>query len=131
MKPVIKHLLGPRIRLLLAIGYTIVMTVALLSPIEDKSTIDIPYLDKIVHIVINCLLWLVWSYYIQSYFDRKLFQKIGVRLFFIAVVYGILIEVIQEVFVPTRGADIYDVIANIVGLLLGSFVIMQSRKLIL
>lgn len=37
------------------------------------------------------------------------------KVFLVSVTYGILIEILQEVFTTTRKADIMDVLANAIG----------------
>ncbi|MFT4673458.1 MAG: VanZ family protein [Saprospiraceae bacterium] len=130
MKQGIKNLWGPKSLLVLSVVYTLLMTIALLTPITDAPKIEFPFVDKMVHFIMNAALFIVWSSFILS-------KRIGfsnthtlVLLFLGALFYGILIEVIQGSFVATRGADVLDVAANIFGLLFGLFVVMVSKKLI-
>jgi len=66
MKQGIKNLLGPKLLFGLALGYTLLVTVALLMPITDGTKIAIPFADKIVHLIINAVLFMVWASYIFS-----------------------------------------------------------------
>ena len=130
MKQCIKSLWGPKFLFVLSLVYTLLMTIALLTPITGTPKIEFPFVDKMVHFIMNAALFIVWSSFILS-------KRIGfsnkhtlVLLFLGALFYGILIEVIQGSFVATRGADVLDVAANIFGLLFGLFVVKASKKLI-
>ena len=131
MKQGIKNLLEPKLLFGVAFGYTLLITIALLLPITGVPKIEsIPFLDKIIHFIINVLLFLVWASYA---FSRKLkgIKPFNLLLLFICIfIYGILIEVIQESLIPKRSADIFDVLANFCGLILGSLVVKVSNKFI-
>jgi VanZ family protein len=121
---------GPKFLFVLSLVYTLLMTIALLTPITGTPKIEFPFVDKMVHFIMNAGLFIVWSSFILS-------KRIGLSktqtlaLLFLGVLfYGILIEVLQENFIATRGADIFDVVANIFGLFFGLFVVKASKKLI-
>jgi len=75
-------------------------------------------IDKLVHVVIFLVLTFLWLFYVNSVLnDIK-----PIVLFFILAVclfYGILIEVTQELYVSSRGAEVLDVIADLLGSSLG------------
>jgi len=130
MKQGIKNLLEPKLLLGIAFGYTLLITLALLLPITGGPNINIPFSDKILHLAINAGLLVVWASY---FFSRNTEGKKSPTLpllFGCIFIYGILIEVIQESLIPTRGAEIFDVVANVCGLILGSFVVKMSKKFI-
>lgn len=80
-----------------------------------KVHITLPHFDKCVHfgmffiagIFINAL----------STYQSSKFQKIWLPLFF--VFYAALIEVIQHLYVYNRNGDIFDWLADVVGLFFG------------
>jgi VanZ family protein len=75
-------------------------------------------IDKIIHVFIFLALTFLWLSYINSLLNNTK----PIVLFFILVVcllYGILIEVIQEFYVSSREAEVFDVIANLLGVSLG------------
>ena len=130
MKQGIKNLLGPKLIFGLALGYTLLVTVALLMPITYEPKIAIPFADKIVHLIINALLFMVWASYILSR-KPKVKKSYTLPLLFVCIfIYGILIEVTQERIILTRGSELFDVVANVCGLILGSFVVKVSNKFI-
>jgi VanZ family protein len=75
-------------------------------------------IDKLIHVFIFLVLVFLWLLYINSLLnDTK-----PIVLFFIlalCLLYGIIIEVIQEFLVLSRGAEVLDVIADLLGAILG------------
>ncbi|MDA7549484.1 VanZ family protein [Flavobacteriaceae bacterium] len=75
-------------------------------------------IDKLVHLFIFLVLTFLWLLYVNNVLnDTK-----PIVLLFILVAclfYGILIEVIQELFVLSRGAEVLDVIADLLGASIG------------
>ena len=132
MRQGIKSLLGPKLLLGIAIAYTLLITAALLTPITGAPKVEIPFADKIVHLIINAGLFLVWASYVFSGKTNTKTKKTYtlLLLFVCTLLYGILIEVVQGSFIPTRGADFFDVIANLCGLILGFFAVKLTKKFI-
>ena len=128
MRQGIKSLLGPKLLLGIAIAYTLLVTAALLTPITGALKIEIPFADKMVHLIINAGLFMVWASYVVSGKTTKTYTL--PLLFVCTLLYGILIEVIQGSFIPTRGADFFDVVANVCGLILGFFAVKLTKKFI-
>ena len=130
MRQGIKNLLGPKPLLGIAIAYTLLITAALLTPITDPPKIDIPFADKVVHLIINAGLFVVWASYVFSGKTKTTKTYTLPLLFLCTLLYGILIEVVQGSFIPTRGADFFDVVANVCGLILGFFAVKLTKKFI-
>ena len=130
MRQGIKSLLGPKPLLGIAIAYTLLITAALLTPITGAPKIEIPFADKMVHLIINAGLFVVWASYVFSGKTKTTKTYTLPLLFVCTLLYGILIEVIQGSFIPTRGADFFDVVANVCGLILGFFAVKLTKKFI-
>ena len=132
MRQGIKSWLGPRPLLGIAITYTLLITAALLTPITGAPKVEIPFADKMVHLIINAGLFMVWASYVFSGKTNTKTKKTYTLplLFVCTLLYGILIEVVQGSFIPTRGADFFDVIANLCGLILGFFAVKLTKKFI-
>jgi len=113
----------------ISIGYTIAITYAFLTPIKKTISIDlfIP-IDKFVHIFLYFILTFLWLNYIFTKRKQKNVIKTIVVFFIVCIIYGIVIEVIQELWIPTRGADLLDIIANVIGIILGSFLILNIKN---
>jgi VanZ family protein len=132
MRQGIKSWLGPRPLLGIAIAYTLLITAALLTPITGAPKVEIPFADKMVHLIINAGLFMVWASYVFSGKTNTKTKKTYTLplLFVCTLLYGILIEVVQGSFIPTRGADFFDVVANLCGLILGFFAVKLTKKFI-
>ncbi|MFB0943395.1 MAG: VanZ family protein [Patiriisocius sp.] len=130
MRQGIKSLLGPKPLLGIAIAYTLLVTAALLTPITGAPKIEIPFADKMVHLIINAGLFVVWASYVFSGKTKTTKTYTLPLLFVCTLLYGILIEVVQGSFIPTRGADFFDVVANVCGLILGFFAVKLTKKFI-
>lgn len=130
MRQGIKSLLGPKLPLRIAIAYTLLITAALLTPITGAPKIEIPFADKMIHLIINAGLFVVWASYVFSGKTKTTKTYTLPLLFLCTLLYGILIEVVQGSFIPTRGADFFDVVANVCGLILGFFAVKLTKKFI-
>lgn len=111
---------------ILFISWVVFITSLSLFSFEEDSvpTIHIPHFDKLVHFsfyfvftVLGC-----WSF---REVDRKNtpLKKIISKIIFYAVVYGMIIEVLQGVITVDREPDLLDVLANSLGALFGSFAV--------
>ncbi len=91
---------------------------------ESMPSIDVPHLDKLVHFsfyfvftVLGCLSF--------REIDRRNtpLKKVIVKLISLAVIYGIIIEILQGVATIDRDPDLLDVLANSLGALFGGFTV--------
>lgn len=85
--------------------------------------LDKIYFDKIVHIAIYCIMLLL---VIFSNIKYKYIKLIAI-VWCISV--GLLIEFVQGNYIANRSADIYDVVANIVGITIGYYLYHQNSKI--
>jgi len=109
--------LGRNYYLYFAILLTIAITIGSLIPIENSIVTQVKVSDKFVHTFAYCLLTLSWL------FTYKLkIKKFRISLIILAVIfsYGIIIEILQEVLTDYRQADFFDMLANLVGILIAS-----------
>jgi VanZ family protein len=128
IKP-IKRLLEPNVLFWLVLSYTLLVTILFLLPKIDISIAESNFpIDKIGHTGIHLLLALGWLSYFFIKENKKLSTgKIG-KILIICFLYGIIIEIIQQVAIPLRQADIIDVLANTIGLFLGYKVFWNFKK---
>ena len=87
-----------------------------------------PEQDKAVHFVFYFIFIILWFFALQLYKKSKYFN---LKLFLIAVFYGILMEFFQSVFTKNREGDFYDAIANTFGALFGILIsnLIQKQSL--
>jgi len=129
MIKLIKKLLEAKNLLIIAILFSIFITIAFLSPISGMPKIDfiIP-IDKVAHITIYMLLAFIWMFYFYKVNGNILKINTIVILLSLFLVYGTIIEVLQELFIDFRQADIFDVLANTFGSVLGLFVFKNVKN---
>lgn len=124
----IKRLLGSkRLWLLLAVIYSGTITVLFFISTSGLPKVKISSLDKIVHASIFFLLVCIWQLYILRKNDGLLSWRKSFRILLWSLFYGILIEIFQGVFTDSRSPDVFDVLANLVGSLIG-IVFFQKIK---
>lgn len=124
----IKRLLGNKTTLILAVIYTSVITVLFLLPPNDLPRVSLPSgSDKFVHLLIHAGLVGIWL----LYFLRRKNTKYGWHQVIIvligSLVFGIVIEVLQEYLTVSRTADFFDVIANFGGALIGVLIFQRVK----
>ena len=93
----------------------LVTLLSLFSFSEDSFTqLNIPFLDKIAHFVFYFGAVILGCLALREMVTKKLQLRkaIGYNLGF-AMVYGIIIEVLQEKYTTFRDGNVYDVMANL------------------
>jgi VanZ family protein len=128
MKQLIKNLWAPKSLLLIAVLYTIALTILLLIPTQDLPTDRFKNTDKVFHVAFTMLLSIVWLLSAFSYFKTKFSSKTVLIIGILIFLYGIIIEVLQSELTNTRSADVLDVFANTVGLFIGIIVFYKLLK---
>ncbi|MBT8255431.1 MAG: VanZ family protein [Bacteroidia bacterium] len=122
----IKRLLEGRFVVYATIAYTILLTFLFLVPTTDVPTVEIPFIDKLIHVVLFCFLALGW---ILTSRLRQAQPTGSVRSMLLLVfIYGIIIEALQELFFETRTADGWDIAANSVGILIGWWLFLKLKQ---
>ena len=93
---------------------------------DDLSSFNIPYADKLVHFTFYFVAVILGSLYVLQLKDRQqvILRKIGILAFFL-VLFGIIIEVIQEKLTVDRFGDVIDALANTTGVIIGFMVIFN------
>ncbi|WP_442902425.1 VanZ family protein [Flavobacterium sp.] len=110
-----KHL-SERSFLFLAILWTVIITVLSLVSLNSIPQVDVPGKDKIVHFLFYSIFVIFWSFSKNKWCSNWNYRLLIVCL---AIVYGIIIEVLQSVLTHTREADLNDILANSLGAIVG------------
>jgi VanZ family protein len=96
---------------------------------SNLPKINIPNIDKVVHFtfyfVLTMLMFYGWTE--QNSFST-LHRHRMVKILFIAIVYGIAIEIMQKLFTTTRHFELLDVAANSTGAIIGSLISVKLFK---
>lgn len=97
-------------------------------PGKDLPGIDIPYIDKIAHVLIFCGLTFLWFLALDPQGTRNL--RFYVWLILLFLVYGMVIEYSQYALSDSRSADPVDLLANLGGIALGFPIAGLFRRVI-
>jgi len=117
-------------------GWVVTITILSLFSFSefDDSGIRIPYLDKITHFIFHLIFVVLGSLFLKEKKGEAFQPNKGIVIILIvAIFYGILIEVLQHIMPFGRAAEIWDVLANTMGAILGGLLIKKyfslNRKL--
>ena len=122
-----RKLLGAKSLRFIGISYTLFITFLLLFPITNFPKVEVPFIDKLGHVILFSILVIIWLLFVLSKTEVGKLTSIWVVL--IAFFYGIIIEASQGLFFESRTADVWDIIANSAGILLGWLIFQKIRKL--
>ena len=93
---------------------------------KESSTISFPFLDKVVHFILFFIQSILITNTLYEYGDRNN-RIIIIASIILILLFGLIIE-IQQIYLPYRTFEIMDFIANFLGVLSGSFVVIYFRK---
>jgi VanZ family protein len=109
----------------ISISLTLLIALVSLMPIDQQLNLPVNNLDKVVHTSMYFLLSLSW---LKTLKPKKDNINYIFKILFLIMLYGIIIEVLQEVLTTYRHGDIKDVIANVVGIIIAALVFKIIRK---
>jgi VanZ family protein len=101
--------------LLSALLWTGVILYFCLENSKNIPQVNIPYIDKVIHAIFHFVFTTLWFLYLKKKLNSSNSFKPLILAFVFSFIFGILIEVLQELFTTTRSADIFDVLANVSG----------------
>lgn len=103
-----------------ALCWTAVIAVlCLISFNKLPSGIEIKDADKYVHATLHLMFTVLWFLHFRKRFDQIANTRLLFATLALSIMYGIVIEIAQEMFTTTRQADMKDVLANLCGAVLG------------
>ncbi|MFD1094219.1 VanZ family protein [Salegentibacter chungangensis] len=120
-----------RILLAAASSYTIALTVLSLVSLGKISIGSFNPTDKMMHSGAYFLLVVIWMLYIvfrESNFSR--YRANLLKVSGMAVLFGMLIEVLQGSFTSYRQPDWYDILANTTGVLFAAVSLLIFKNLL-
>lgn len=114
-----------RYALFLLVFYILLVTVLSLININKLPDLGSDFDDKLYHMgAYSVFVFLSFNYL------KKIDMKNAVLIAMIfSIIYGIIIELLQEVLNVNRTFDLLDILANTVGVIFGYFVIRYINKL--
>ena len=93
------------------------------SALPKENWFDKIYIDKWVHVGLFAVLIFLW----RSSFNWEI-NRYNVLLLFLALLYGFIVELVQLYWVPNRSFDMYDVVSDMAGSILGLLVWLRLYK---
>ncbi|MFV9552336.1 VanZ family protein [Algibacter sp. PT7-4] len=111
-----------------ALGYAITLGAVSLITLNDLPDVNISFADKIFHFFAYSLFAILWYFAFNFTFNFKKHKAI-IYAFTLAVLFGIIIEILQDTMTVSRALDVYDAIANTLGALIASALIWFKNSL--
>jgi VanZ family protein len=109
-----------------AIGWLILISILFFLPgsaLPKENWFDKIYIDKWVHVGLFAVLIFLW----RSSFNWDI-NSYNLLLLLAAVLYGFLVEVVQLYWIPNRSFDMYDVLADASGSIVGLLVWLGAYR---
>jgi len=104
----------------IALGWASLILLLSVIPGEDLPSITFWEIDKIVHAIFYCVLSFAAILAIKKQYPQLPLRytciMYGVGL---CILYGLCIEIVQGAFLESRSFDLYDLVANFMGCILG------------
>lgn len=127
LQKITKQLLVHKLLAFASIPYTILLTVLSLLPQVGPSNMP-SNSDKVFHTIAYFIFTIVW-YLFFTYKNKISTKKAIIITVIYAIVFGIIIEILQHTLTQYRQADINDVIANTLGAILAVLIIKLVLKI--
>ena len=111
------------------IGWMVFVTFSSLYSFEGGglSKFNIPYGDKVVHFTFYFVAAVLGSlFFVETKEKNSLRIKYFIILALSLIFFGIVIEVIQETLTVNRSSDVFDALANSIGVILGIIAIFTQ-----
>ena len=86
---------------------------------EETSFLNIPYFDKWIHVGIFGLFVFLWCGFVSTKQEPTGLLKKFILITITAIVLGYIMELVQKYFVPNRDYDLWDVVADAAGSIIG------------
>lgn len=115
----------------LPIAWTILTIILLCLPgstIPGIGLFNVPNLDKLVHFMLFGAMVFFWSYYHLQHASFSRWTNLVFIYSMATVVLGICLEFVQLYFIPNRGFDLWDIVANGLGSCVTAFFILWIEK---
>jgi len=106
---------------LLPISWVVIIAYLSFIPLDQLNLPKALSLDKIFHLGVYAILVLFFGFPLKP-FSRPFYWSIGFTILF-----GLSIEFIQHYLIPNRRGDVYDVLANLLGVALGVILLKKLK----
>jgi VanZ family protein len=117
-----------RIFLLAALFWTGVILFFCLEDASNIPQIDIENIDKVIHAFFHFVFTFLWFLFLKKKLKSTSIFKPLLYSFVFSFVFGVAVEIMQELFTTTRSADVLDELANLSGAILAILTIIVINK---
>ena len=117
-----------KVRLLAALGYSIALGTVSLITLKDLPNVGFSFADKIFHFLAYSLFTVLWYLAFSDTFSLKKTKSI-IYAVVLAILFGTVIEVLQDTMTVSRALDVYDVFANALGAIVAAIIIWFKNSL--
>jgi VanZ family protein len=128
---IIKSLLAPKLLLLIAIVYTIIVLYGSLVASQDLPKITKGLSDKWLHSLGYFFWFLFWFFFLFFNSKKNKFFSYVWMVVILGLLFGTIVEVLQGELTSSRTAEILDVVANFVGLIIAAFMVLIFKSKLL
>jgi VanZ family protein len=112
-----------------AICWTFLILMLCLENEKEIPDIEIKHLDKVVHFVFHFIFSTLWFLYFKKRFLQITNSRLLVSTWLFSLVFGLVIEFLQQQITTTRNADVIDVLSNAIGATVAVCAFYYSRFL--
>ncbi|WP_418264766.1 VanZ family protein [Flavobacterium faecale] len=121
-----------KLLLFAAISWTSIVLVLCLIRLDGAPQIDVVNIDKYVHSIFHFVFTMLWYLYLRLQFKNENRYKPFIVSFAFSILFGILIEILQQCCTASRSGDVLDVLANLLGasMAIGLFYVLDSFKIL-
>ncbi len=115
---------------LVAIFWTCIVLVLCLIRLDGAPKIEVVNFDKYVHIFFHFVFTMLWYLFFRLEFKNDKKYKPFIVSFAFSVLFGIMIEILQQFCTVSRSGDVLDVFANTFGasVAISLFVVLDNYK---
>ena len=117
-----------KLTLFAAIFYAIALATASLMTLKNLPEVKLSFADKIFHFLAYSLFTILWyfAFSMSLKFEKR---KAILTAAVFAILFGIVLEVLQGTITTSRAFDVYDAFANSMGAIVASFIIWLKYEL--
>lgn len=126
MRKLINLILNSKLLLPFAILCTLIIGYLSLSDISSFPKLEVKHEDKLYHVSAYFALNFVWLLAILPFSTK--FKRINLMISLGIIVFGIVIEIFQEIFTDYRVFDYYDIAANSLGVFVSYLCFLLLKK---
>jgi len=110
------------------VSWAVLISILSIMPtdgIDNQMWSFIPHQDKIMHFIFYGIFSFLLIRAFLSYFRKnRSVWMLALITFLIIVLYGIIIEIIQDRLTSSRQGDIMDMVSNLAGCIVGIFLVL-------